>query len=44
MTIFEDIASVIVDYGTDEVNCGVRGWRDRFEEDALSRECLPATK
>ncbi len=44
MTIFEDIACVIIDDGVDEVNGGVRGWRDSFQEDAFSRECIPATK
>jgi hypothetical protein len=29
MTIFEDIACVIIDDGADEVNGGVRGWRWR---------------
>ncbi len=45
MTIFEDIACVIVVDGADEVNGGVRGWRDSFQEDAFSLECIPpATK
>jgi hypothetical protein len=44
MTIFEDIASVVINDGTDEVNGGVRGWRDRLQEDAFSRKCAPATK
>ncbi len=43
MTIFEDIASDVIDDGTDEVNGGVRGWRDRFQEDAFSRKCVPVT-
>jgi hypothetical protein len=44
MTIFKDIASVIVDDGADEVNSQVRGWRDRFQEDAFSCKCVPAMK
>jgi hypothetical protein len=30
--ICEDIACVIVDDGANEVNGGVRGWRDSFQE------------
>jgi hypothetical protein len=44
MTIFEDIACVVINYDADEVNGGVRGWRDSFQEDAFSRKCIPATK
>ncbi len=44
MMIFEDIAYVVIDDGADEVNGGVRGWRDSFQEDAFSSECTPATK
>ncbi len=44
MTIFEDIACVIVYDNANEVNNGVRGWRDSFKEDAFSRKCISATK
>jgi hypothetical protein len=44
MTIFEDIACVIFDDGANEVNGGVRGWRDSFQEDAFSRKCIPVKK
>jgi hypothetical protein len=44
MTIFEDIASVVIDDGADEVNHQVRAWRDRFQEYAFSRKCILATK
>ncbi len=27
-----------------EVNSGVRGWRDSFQEDAFSHECIPTMK
>jgi hypothetical protein len=30
VSIFEEIAFVVVHDGTDEVNGGVRGWRDCF--------------
>jgi hypothetical protein len=30
MTIFKDIAHVVIDDGTNEVDNGVRGWRDCF--------------
>ncbi len=44
MTVFEDIACVVVDDGANEVNGGVREWRDDSQEDAFSHECKPATK
>jgi hypothetical protein len=44
MTIFEDIACVVLDDGADEVNGGVRRWRDSFQEDAFNRKCILATK
>jgi hypothetical protein len=44
VSIFKDIACVVVDDGADEVNGGVRGWRDCFLEDAFSRECILAMK
>ncbi len=42
--IFEDIACVVVNDGTDEVNGGVRGWGDCFQEDALSCKRISAMK
>jgi hypothetical protein len=33
---FENIACIVVDYGANEMNGGVRGWGDCFQEDALS--------
>jgi hypothetical protein len=44
VTIFEDIACVVVDDGVNEVNGGVRGKGDCFQEDALSCKCISAMK
>jgi hypothetical protein len=44
VSIFEDITCVIVNDGADEVNSGVRGWRDCFQEDSFSRKCISAMK
>jgi hypothetical protein len=44
MTIFEDIACVVVNDGANEVNGGERGWSNSFQEDAFSRKCIPKTK
>jgi hypothetical protein len=44
VSIFKDIVCVVVDDGANEVNGGVRGWRDSFEEDAFSCKCIPAMK
>ncbi len=42
--IFEDIACVVVNDGTNEVNGGVSGWGECSQEDAFSRECISAMK
>jgi hypothetical protein len=44
MTIFKDIACVVINDGANEVNGGVIGWRDSFQENAFSRKCIPAKK
>jgi hypothetical protein len=44
VSIFKDITGVVVNDGVNEVNGGVRGWRDCFQEDAFSRECISAMK
>ncbi len=44
VAIFEDISCVVVDDGTDEVNGGVRGWGDCFQDDAFSRKRISAIK
>ncbi len=44
VSIFEDISSVVVNDGTDEVNGGVIGWRDCFQEDAFRCKRIPAMK
>jgi hypothetical protein len=44
VSIFEDITCVVVNDGADEVNGEVRGWRDSFQEDAFSHECISAMK
>jgi hypothetical protein len=44
MSIFEDITCVAINDGIDEVNGGVRGWRDCFQEDAVSCKCISAMK
>jgi hypothetical protein len=38
--IFEDITCVVVNDGANEVNSGVRGWRDCSQEDAFTLKCL----
>ncbi len=42
--IFKDIACVIVNDGANEVNGGVRGWGDSFQEDAFSSKCISTIK
>jgi hypothetical protein len=44
VSIFEDIACVVIIDGADEVNGGVRGWGDCFQVDALSRKSISAMK
>jgi hypothetical protein len=44
VSIFEDIACVVINDGANEVNDGVRGWGDCFEEDALSCERISVIK
>jgi hypothetical protein len=36
VSIFKDIAFVVIDDDANEINGGVRGWGDCFQEDALS--------
>ncbi len=42
--IFKDITCVIVNDGANEVNGGVSGWIDCFQEDAFSHECISGMK
>jgi hypothetical protein len=44
VSIFEDISCVIIDDGANEVNGGVRGWGDCFQEDVFSCKCISAMK
>jgi hypothetical protein len=44
VSIFKDIACVIVDDGANEVNGGVRGRGDCFQEDALSCDRISTIK
>jgi hypothetical protein len=44
VTIFKDITCVVINDGANEVNGGVRGWRDCFQEDAFGRECISTMK
>ncbi len=44
VSIFEDIACVVIDDDTNEVTGGVREWGDSFQEDVFSCKCIPAMK
>ncbi len=44
VSIFKNITCDIVNDGIDEVNGGVRGWSNCFEEDAFSHKCIYAMK
>jgi hypothetical protein len=42
--IFKDITCVVIDDGANEVNGGVRGWGDHFQEDAFSHKRISTMK
>jgi hypothetical protein len=44
VSLFEDITCVAINDGANEMNGGVRGWGDCFQEDALSCEHISAMK
>ncbi len=44
VSIFEDIACVVINDGTDEVNGGVKGWGDCLQEDVFSRKRISMMK
>ncbi len=44
VSVFKDIACVIIDDGANEVDGGVRGWGGGLQEDALCCKCISVMK